>query len=171
MKKTALLLVVFLCLMCIQAYSQEVYQPTDRWGTSKGQCIAVIENNKVYKGEGIFCTQGQCVYIIEGGRVFKSLGSFCTIKGDCVFVEERGYFYQSSDAWGNFVDNVLLVKQGNAIFAGGNGVGQGRCLYIIEDNKVFNSMNGSSYTKDDCVLILEGNISDVILLAILARRF
>lgn len=156
----------------IEAEAQKVFRSSDRWGSTKGDCIATVENGNVFRSSGVFCTQGDCAYIVEANKVFKSRGAFCTIKGNCQFVLDGNYFYETSDPFGNFVDALIFVIEGNRIYKPVNNFTRGACLYIIEDNKIYNSYNPSGSMKDDCIMIIEeGSIPITSLLAILARRF
>lgn len=155
-----------------QVYAQKVYRSSDRWGNVKGDCIAIVEEGNVYRSSGVFCTPGDCAYILEGDKVFKSRGAFCSIKGNCQFIFDGNYLYETSDPLGNFIDAVIFVVIGNRIFKPINNYGRGDCLYIIEDNKVYNAYNPSGSMKDDCIMIIEeGDLPYASLLAILARRF
>lgn len=165
---------VFLFLFSIpQAFSQNIYQTTDRFGSVKGTCLALIEDNrKILKSSGAFCVAENCVYEIAGNKVFKSSGVFCGFREGCVFMMIDNYFYEAGDEWGNFPGRLLYIVEGNRIYATINNFARGECLYILEDNRLYISFNPSGTMKDDCLLIIEGEgISTIALLAILARRF
>ncbi|NJO03860.1 MAG: hypothetical protein HC880_21260 [Bacteroidia bacterium] len=34
--------------------AQKIYTSTDRWGNMTSDCVAIIENNKIFRGSGAF---------------------------------------------------------------------------------------------------------------------
>ena len=169
---------IFLIGFCIllnipvNGYSQKIYRSNDRWGSFKGDCISLIDGNKIYQASGPFCNQGNCMYLVENNKVFKTSGAFCSFKERCAFILDGKYFYECSDAFGNFVDNMVFIIEGNKIYKAVNNFSRGDCLYIVEENKVYNSFNPFGSMKDDCILIIDGeDWSWPALLAVLARRF
>jgi hypothetical protein len=159
-------------LLCAPAViAQKVFESGDRWGNFKGNCIAVIEDDKIFKSNNISCWKDACIYIVEADKVYASANSFGGFRGDCVFIGDGSGFY-TTDRLGNFTDALLYIVEGNRIYESVNNFSRGKCLYIFEENKVYKPFNPSGTAKDDCILIVEdGEISWLVLLAILARRF
>jgi len=150
-------------LLTVSVFSQNLFRTLENTEYKTTYPSYIVENNIIYTTNPNTGYKDKILFYVKDYKIFTN-NSYSNYSEKCVYVFSNDKIYVPSQVNSEIYDKCIFIIEDNKIFRCENGQ-KGRCVYIIEKDIVYN-VNTNGY-KHQAIFVIDGYIQKIPLITIL----